>query len=82
MWCLQKTKKWIRHAEWLVEIFQMTGFFLDSQWNPHWKEEFRRITKLEWNYGGDHGIMVIVVGNGYGNMCSNPGRDWLHFTLH
>ena len=24
---------------------------------------------------GDHGIMVIVVGNGHGDTSSNPGRD-------
>ena len=29
---------------------------------------------------GAHGVMVIVVGNGYGDTSSNPGRDWLHFT--
>ena len=26
------------------------------------------------------GVMVIVVGNGHGDMSSIPGRDWLHFT--
>ena len=30
--------------------------------------------------GGARGVMVIVVGNGHGNMSSNPGRDGLHFT--
>ena len=35
------------------------------------------ITKLA---GGACSVMVIVVGNGYGDMSSNPGRDWLHFT--
>ena len=30
--------------------------------------------------GGARGVMVIVVGNGHGDTCSNPGRDWLHFT--
>ena len=29
---------------------------------------------------GAHGVMVIVVGNGYGDTRSNPGRVWLHFT--
>ena len=29
---------------------------------------------------GARGVMVIVVGNGNGDTCSNPGRDWLHFT--
>ena len=31
---------------------------------------------------GAHGVMGIVVGNGHGDTSSNPGRDWLHFTLH
>ena len=26
------------------------------------------------------GVMVIVVGNGHGDISSNPGPDWLHFT--
>ena len=30
--------------------------------------------------GGACGVMVIVVGNGHGDMSSNPGRDCLHFT--
>ena len=34
------------------------------------------------NFGGARGVMVIVVGNGHGDASSNPGRDWLHFTLH
>ena len=32
--------------------------------------------------GGARGVMVIVVGKGHGDTSSNPGRDWLHFTLH
>ena len=31
-------------------------------------------------YGGARGVMVIVAGIGHGDMSSNPGRDWLHFT--
>ena len=31
-------------------------------------------------FGGAHGVMVIVVGNGHGNTSSNPGWEWLHFT--
>ena len=27
------------------------------------------------------GVMVIVAGNGHGDTSSNPGRDWLHFTV-
>ena len=32
--------------------------------------------------GGARGVTVIVVGNGHDDTSSNPGRDWLHFTLH
>ena len=30
--------------------------------------------------GGVCGVMVIVAGNGHGDMSSNPGWDWLHFS--
>ena len=30
---------------------------------------------------GARGVVVIVVGNGHDDPSSNPGRDWLHFTL-
>ena len=30
--------------------------------------------------GGARGVVIIVVGNGHGDTCSNPRRDWLHFT--
>ena len=30
--------------------------------------------------GGARGVVVIVVGNGHGDMSSNPGRNSLHFT--
>ena len=46
--------------------------------------------RILWNIGlgkmvsitarGACGVMVIVVGNEHGDTCSNPGRDWLHFT--
>ena len=32
--------------------------------------------------GGARGVVVIAVGNEHGDTSSNPGRDWLHFTLH
>ena len=32
--------------------------------------------------GGSSGVMVIVDRNGHGDTNSNPGQDWLHFTLH
>ena len=31
--------------------------------------------------GGAHGVMVIIVGNGHGDISSNPGQDWLHFHI-
>ena len=33
-------------------------------------------------FGGARGVMVILVGNGHGDVSSNPGRDWWHFTKH
>ena len=30
--------------------------------------------------GGARGVVVITVGNEYGDSSSNPGRYWLHFT--
>ena len=38
------------------------------------------IDRLYVSRKGARGVMVIVVGNGYGDTSSNPGRDWLHFT--
>ena len=34
------------------------------------------------SFGGVRGAMVIVAGYGHGDTSSNPGPDWLHFTLH
>ena len=34
------------------------------------------------NSGGAGSVMVIIIGNGYGDMSSNPGQVWLHFTKH
>ena len=31
--------------------------------------------------GSARGVMVIVVGNGYGDTSSKPERDWLHFII-
>ena len=28
------------------------------------------------------GVIVIVLGNGHGDTSSNPGQDWLYFTLY
>ena len=40
----------------------------------------KSFTYIYESYGGAHGVMVIVVGNGRGDTSSNIGRDWLHFT--
>ena len=37
------------------------------------RKEMRK-TKIQ-NKGGARGVMVIVVGNGYGDASSNPGQD-------
>ena len=34
-----------------------------------------KIDNLYATYGGVRGVMVIVVGNGHGDTCSNPRRD-------
>ena len=47
------------------------------------RERIRLNQILKWDkitFEGAPGVMVIVVGKGHGNMSSNPGRDWLHFT--
>ena len=31
-------------------------------------------------FGGTHGVMVIVAGNGHSVTSSNPGQHWLYFT--
>ena len=31
-------------------------------------------------FGGAHGVMVIVIGNGHGEPSSNPRQGCLHFT--
>ena len=31
-------------------------------------------------YGCAHSVMVIIVGNGHGDISSNPGHGWLYFT--
>ena len=49
----------------LIKIVKNTK---DTQQNNFWKK------LLNINiWGGAHGVIVIVVGNGNGNMSSNPG---------
>ena len=52
---------------------------------PTWNEQIYtpgilKLLPLTEFLGGARGVVVIVVGNGHGDMSSNPGRDWLHFT--
>ena len=35
-----------------------------------------------YNYGGAHGVMVIVVGNGLGDTSSNPRRDCISHSTN
>ena len=39
-----------------------------------------KVTLLNISLRGASEVMVIVIGIGHGDMSSNPGRDWLHFT--
>ena len=41
---------------------------------------FKRHNKRE-VCGGARGVMVIVVGNGHGDMSSNPGRSCIAFHI-
>ena len=70
--------------EQLQQEFEYT--ILKPDWHSWWSSKMQsgREDTLEEQYaiknGGARGVMVIVVGNGYGDTRSNPGRDWLHFT--
>ena len=48
--------------------------------NSSAKNVHQSITIIIIIYGGARGVMVIVVGNGHCNTCSNPRRECLHFT--
>ena len=50
--------------------------------DPHYWMQFIVITRTYTVLRGARGVMVIVVGNGHDHTSSNPGRGWLHFTLH
>ena len=71
----------------MTEIDMFTSFFASdrtTRYHKHLKKimilhekgKYKRII----NPGVARGVMVIVVGNGYGDTSSNPGRDWLHFS--
>ena len=50
-------------------------------YNPNWQPSGSRVnTDTIIKTGGARGVMVIVAGSGHGDMSSNPGWDWLHFT--
>ena len=40
----------------------------------------RRLFDQNGHQDSARGVVVIVAGIGHGDMSSNPGRDWLHFT--
>ena len=50
-------------------------------WIPrHWFAILDRPANTEISYGGAHGVIVIVVENGYGEPSSNPTKVCLYFT--
>ena len=60
---------------WLIDFYGMStclGLFYALGLRNH--------LHLTFIFGGDCGVVVIVVGNGHGDTSSNPRRDWLHFT--
>ena len=44
---------------------------MNESYNPRIKKD----TRCPWFLGGARGVMVIVVGNGHGDMSSNTGPD-------
>ena len=63
----------------LIELLVLNG----NAWK-HWAV-CKEMINSKYNYSywieiGARGVMVIVVESGHGDMSSNPGRDWLHFT--
>ena len=55
---------------------------LSNRWDPNNYSQSHQNGSGCNSKKGTRGIMVIVIGNGHGDMSSNPGRNWLHFTLH
>ena len=55
-----------------VKCFQV--FLFNT--NNSIKHQSFAYTQLNDQFGGGRGVMVIIVGNGHGNMSSNPGLDW------
>ena len=41
----------------------------------------RNQNKITWDWGGTHGVTIIVIGNGISDPSSNPGWGYLHFWL-
>ena len=73
-------------SKWIVDVFIWYNLLQDSFLQLYsfmfarvqtWLIDFNCMVTL---YGGARGVMVIVIGNGHGDMSSNPGRDWLRFT--
>ena len=56
-----------------IEKYQDWSFKFQTKMYEHLSNLYNKVF-------GARGVMVIVVGNGHGDMSSNSGRDWLHFT--
>ena len=69
------------------KLYPLLSTLLNLENKQTWKTSNCQTTKLSKYrdhhiHGGARSVMVIVVGSGHGHTSSNPGRDWLHFTLH
>ena len=64
----------------IEQIYICLKFQFSNKKNIH-EMVWKILTNVN-KYGGSRGVVVIAVGNEHGDTSSNPGRDWLHFTLH
>ena len=70
--CEAKYKKYYNNS-----IDKFLKNILNEKHRHIWLNIYNLLIKLN---GDARGVIVIVVGNGYDNTSTNPGRDWLHFT--
>ena len=68
----------VQCGSYYASTMQMVSHGIVSRWLVHSSLTLSLICI----YGGARDVMVIVIGNGHGNMSSNPGSGWLYFTLH
>ena len=87
------TYTWNTSKKWHWDLYRLNHHYnLDWLMINSFTDLIRRTFEHNWimwiqtvytvHCGGARGVMVIVVGIGHGDTSSNPGRDWMHFTLH